>query len=254
MRTVDFSSLLYRYCQLAGLDRSAITSANFAQFRDFLVSRLEQVWKTNDWPDIIRVSDAISTSTGGTGIITAALPTNCGEVLAVYDQDPRLTTRARLLKYFLYNDGTTEAINLIDNVTPVYVEYRLKAPAIFGDAYSASVAYSVGAQIYFDTSSNSGLFVPTAGKVPAGNIYTCTVATSAGENPTTTAASWSMIEIPYIFSDYLVRACASDFLRSEGQFDQAALAENEATAAMEREVDRILRSEGQIRRPNVFTY
>lgn len=254
MRTVDFSTMLFRYCQLAGLDRNAITTPNFQQFRDFLNTRLEQIWKANDWPDVIRVSNPINVSTGGTGILTAALPADCDSVLAVYDQDPRLTTRARGLKYFLYNDGTSEAINMIDTTTPVYVEYRVKSPAIFGDPYGASVAYSAGAQMYFDTSSASGSFTPTAGKVPAGNMYNCSVTTTAGQTPVTTPSSWSLVEIPYIFSDYLVRACASDFLRSEGQFEQAALSEREADAAMEREVDRILRSEGQVRRASVFTY
>jgi hypothetical protein len=254
MRTVDFSSLLFRYCQVAGLDRNAITTPNYQQFRDFLTTRLEQAWKANDWPDLIRISDPISVSTGGTGILTATLPADCGEVLSVYNQDPRLTTRARLLKYFIYENGTTQAINMIDNVTPVYVEYRVRAPAMFGDPYSATVAYSAGAQMYFDTSSISGSFTPTAGKVPAGNLYECIVATTVGQSPATTPSAWSLIEIPYIFSDYLIRACNSDFLRSEGQFEQAMVAEREAEAALEREVDRILRSEGQVRRPSVFTY
>lgn len=254
MRTVDFSSLMFRYFQLAGLDRNAVTTANFQQFRDFATARVDDVWKSNEWPDVIRVSDPITVSTGGTGILTATLPADCGEVLSVYDQDPRLTTRARLLKYFLYDDGTTQAINMIDNVTPVYVEYRIKSPPLFGDPYSAAVAYSLGAQMYFDTSSASGSFQPTAGKIPAGNLYNCIVATTAGQSPATTPSAWSLVEIPAIFSDFLVRACVSDFLRSEGQFEQAIVAEQEATAAMDREVDRILRSEGQVRRPNVFTY
>jgi hypothetical protein len=254
MRTVDFSSLMFRFFQLAGLDRNAVTTPNFQQFRDFATARVEQIWQSNEWPDVIRISDPITVSTGGTGILTATLPADCGEVLSVYDQDPRLTTRARLLKYFLYDNGTTQAINMIDNVTPVYVEYRIKSPVLFGDPYSATAAYSLGAQQYFDTSSSSGSFQPTAGKVPAGNLYNCIVATTAGQSPATTPSAWSLVEIPAIFSDYVVRSCLSDFLRSEGQFEQAIVAEREADSALEREVDRILRTEGQVRRPSVFTY
>lgn len=254
MRTVDFSTVMYRYMQVAGLDRTAITAANYSQFRDFASARLEQIWKNDYWPDLIRVSDPQTVSVDGNGVRTVAVPSDCGELLSVYDQDPRLTTRARLLKYFLYSSSSTDYINLIDQVTPVYLEYKVKASALFGDAYSASSAYSVGAQVYFDTSTNSGSFVPGTTAAPAGNLYNCIVATSAGQSPVTTPASWSKVEIPYFCSDFLSRACLADFLRSEGQFEQAIVAENEAEKALEREVDKVLREQGQIRRANVFTY
>lgn len=254
MRTVDFSNVMYRYMQLAGLDRTAITAANYAQFRDFANNRLEQIWKNDYWPDLIRVSDPQTVSVDGNGVRTVAIPSDCGELLSVYDQNPRLTTRARLLKYFLYSSSTQDYVNLIDQTTPVYLEYKTKAPALFGDAYSASSTYSVGAQVYFDTSTNSGSFVPGSTASPAGNLYNCIVATSAGQSPVTTTTSWSKVEIPYFCGDYLARACLADFMRSEGQIEQAIVMENEAGKAMEREVDKVLREQGQVRRPNVFTY
>ena len=254
MRTVDFSTVMYRYMQLAGLDRTAITAANYAQFRDFANARLEQIWKQDYWPDLIRISDPQTVSVDGNGARIVAIPSDCGELLSVYDQDPRVTTRARLLKYFLYSSSSGDYINLIDTVTPVYLEYKIKAPALFGEAYSGSTAYSIGGQMYFDTSTNSGSFTPGTAAAPAGNLYNCTVATAAGQTPLTTSTSWSKVEIPFFTSDWLARACLADFLRSEGQFEQAIVAENEADKALEREVDKVLREQGQIRRANVFTY
>ena len=143
---------------------TAITAANYAQFRDFANNRLEQIWKNDYWPDLIRVSDPQTVSVDGNGVRTVAIPSDCGELLSVYDQDPRLTTRARLLKYFLYTSSTGDYVNLIDQTTPVYLEYKIKAPALFGDAYNASSAYSLGAQVYFDTSTNSGAFIPEIGR------------------------------------------------------------------------------------------
>jgi hypothetical protein len=256
MRLVNFSPLLYRWCQLAGLDRSVISSGTFTQFRDLVDGRLETIWKSEQWPDLQRVTDypGTSVSTDANGIRTVTLTDDIAEVLSVYDQDPRVTTRARLLKYFLYTDTTGRYINMMEAADPIFVEWRITKPALFGDPYSATQAYSVGAQVYFDTSSNSGSYLPGPGKAPAGNFYNCTTLTTAGQSPVTTPSSWEMVEVPYFAGEYLVRGALSDYLRSEGQFDQAAIAEADAEAARQREVDRILREEGQINRPNVFTY
>ncbi len=254
MRTVDYSTLMYRWMQLAGLDRAAITSINFNTFRDFASNRIEHIWKNDYWPDLIRVSSPQTVSVDGNGVRTVALPSDAGELLDIYDQDPRLTTRARSLKYFLYSSATTDYANLMQDTTPVYLEYKVKAPALFGDSYSASASYSIGAQVYFDTSTDSGSYLPSSTKAPAGNFYNCTVATSPGQSPTTTSSSWSKVEIPYFTGDFLVRACLADYLRSESQFDQALVVENDATAALEREVDKVIREQGQVRRAAVFTY
>ena len=256
MRLIELSTVFYRYLQLAGLDRSSITAQMFAQFRDFANGRINGIWKSDVWPDLIRVTayPGDTVAVDAQGIRTVQLGTDVGEVLNVYDQDPRLTTRAKILKYFLYNDGTNDFINLMQNATPVFVEYRIANPDLYGDAWSSTVAYSVGAQAYFDTSSNTGSFTPGAGKQPAGNMYECIIATTANQSPTSNSANWSLVEIPYFLGDYVARAVLSDYLRAEGQFDQAVIAEAEAEQTREKEVERILTSQGQVRRINFFGY
>ena len=256
MRNIDLSTVFYRYLQLAGLDRSSITAQMFAQFRDFANGRLDGVWKSDVWPDLLRVTTTPGdpVTTDAEGIRTVTLGEDVGEVLNVYNADPRLTTRAHLVKYFLYEDGTNSFINLMENVTPVWIEYRISNPELYGDAWSASVAYSVGAQAYFDTSSNTGSFTPGAGKQPAGNLYECIIATTANQSPTSNTANWSLVEIPYFLGDYVARAALSDYLRAEGQFDQAVIAEAEAEQTREKEVERILTTQGQVRRINFFGY
>lgn len=256
MRTVDFSTLLYRWCQLAGLDRTAITSLNFGTFRDLADGRLEIIWKSEPWPAIVRVTNppGESVQTDSNGVTTVLLGPDIAEVLGVYDQDPRLTTQARMVKYFLYQNAVGRYVNLLDSVDPVFIESRLPKPALFGDAYSATQAYTAGAQIYFDTSSNSGAFAPGAGKAPAGNLYNCVANTTAGQSPATNPALWSLVEIPYFCGEYLVRGCVADYLRSEGQYEQAQIAESDAEAIRQKEVENVLLSEGQISRLNVFTY
>ena len=256
MLTVNYGLLLYRFCQLAGLDRANITSQDFAMFRDLANGRLKMIWEAQAWPDLIRTSTppGETVNTDANGVRTVTLPVDTDEVLSVYNSDPRLNTRARLVKYFIYNDSTARYINIMEAADPIFIEYSIKRPALFGDAYSATATYSVGSQIYFDTSTNSGSFQPGAGKLPAGNFYTCLIATTAGQSPFSNSANWSIIEIPDFTGEYLVRSCLADYLRGEGQYEQAMAAEADAETTKQNEADKILRAEGQIRRLSVFTY
>lgn len=256
MRTIDFSTLLFRWCQLAGLDRSAITSLNFNTFRDLADGRLELIWKAEPWPALTRSTTppGDNVQTDPNGVRTVTLAADVDTVYGVYNQDPRLTTKARLVKYYLYEDGTNRYVNIMDQVDPVFIEYKIARPSFYGDAYNANQAYSVGAQIYFDTSTNSGSFIPGAGKQPCGNLYNCIVDTTAGQSPATTPSAWQLVEIPYFCGEYLVRGVLADFLRSESQFDQAGAAEADAEAIKQKEVERVLLAEGQVTRINAFTY
>ena len=256
MRTTDFSSLLYRWMQLAGLDRTTITSLNFSTFRDFCNGRLEVMWKSDLWPDLIIITTppGNTVTTDGYGVRSYQLDNTVGEVLGVYDQNPRLTTRARLLKYFLYEDSTGRYVNVMENTTPIFIEYRIVKTDLVGDLYDPTVSYQVGSQIYFDPSNpTGGQYIPTAGTLSQGNFYTC-VSTSTGFSPLTAAQNWQIIQIPYFMGEYLIRSSLADYLRSEGQFEQSQLAESDAEGARELEVDRVLRQEGQIPRLNMFTY
>ncbi len=255
MRLTDFANVLYRATQLAGLDRATINSSTFALLRDFANSRLAWVWEHEPWVELLRVLES-PVVMNGDGTTTVTLGTGVGDLLAVYNKNPRLGTTARQVQYFLYDDGTNRLANLVDPaaLSTVWLEYRIAKPELFGDAYSSSVAYSVGAQIYFDTSTNSGSFTPGAGKAPAGNLYTCLVATVAGQSPSTNAPSWSRVEIPTAFAEYLSRSLVADFWRSEGQFEKAISAEGDASAAVERLVDIQVRQQGQVSRLNVLSY
>jgi hypothetical protein len=256
MRTIDFSTLLYRWLQLAGLDRSSITAATYAQFRDLANGRLETIWKSDRWPALIRITTPPGDTvvTDANDVLTVTLGSDVGEVLGVYDQDPRLTTRAKLVKYFLYDSGSVSYVNFMEPVDDVFIEYNTRKPELFGDAWSATSTYSVGAQAYFDTSTSTGAFIPSSTKQPAGNLYTCLIATTANQSPSNTPASWDLVEIPYFTGEYIVRGALSDYLRSEGQFQQAVIAESDAETARVAEVDRVLTTEGQVKRINMFTY
>lgn len=255
MRLIDFSTVLYRATQLAGLDRATINSATFSLLRDFANSRIGWVWEHEPWTELIRIEE-LTPVLNGDNTTTVTLGSGIGSLFQIYNKNPRLGTTARSVQYFIYDNGTNLYANLVGPSIPatVWVEYRIAKPNLFGDAYSATQAYTAGSQIYFDTSSNSGSFTPGAGKAPAGNIYTCIVTTTAGQSPSTNSANWSVVEIPASFSEYLSRAIVSDYWRSEGQFEKAAASEGDATAAIERLLDIQARQQGQISRLNVLSY
>jgi hypothetical protein len=154
--------------------------------------------------------------------------------------------------YYLDDDGTNRRIIIMDSTTPVWVEYRLPKPDLFGESYNANSVYSVGAQVYFDSGTNTGSYLPSTTAASSGNFYTCTTATTQGQSPTSTPNSWSLVKVPYFCGDYVTKAVFSDYLRTEGQIDNAAMAEAEAENVKMLQIDRVLRAEGQIRRMNMI--
>ena len=164
MRTIDFSTLLYRWLQLAGLDRSSITAATYAQFRDLANGRLETIWKSDRWPALIRITTPPGDTvvTDANNVLTVTLGSDVGEVLGVYDQDPRLTTRAKLVKYFLYDSGSVSYVNFMEPVDDVFIEYNTRKPE---DAYFLIEVQSNSMYVSFDgtTPSISNGFIYTSG-------------------------------------------------------------------------------------------
>jgi len=250
MRTTHFSPILFNALQLAGQDRHYITEETFAQFRDFINERLRVAWELQDWPDLTRVAQ-LTVTNDGAGLVTAAIPAVAGEVFACYDRDPLVTTKAVYLTFRLYDDGTTQKLVFGSDPGTVYAEYRIKRTELTGDLYASSVAYSIGAQCYFDSGSNTGTYTPVAGKPHYGNFYTCISDTTAGQSPSTHPAKWQIVTIPYLFSAYVARGAYADWLRSELQIEAAQVAEAEAERYITDAIDIVLRQQKQVNRINM---
>lgn len=250
MRAVNFSTILFEGIQLAGQDRHNISDETFAQFRDFANQRLRMAWESQDWPDLVRVAQL--TVDGTTGTVTAAIPADAGEVLNCYDQDPLLTPKAQPLSYRIYNDGSVVKLVFGSDPSTVWGEYRVKKPELFGDVWTSSIAYSVGAQAYFDSGSGSGTTMPIPGKPHYGDFWECLEATTAGQSPTTHPAKWAKKEVPYIFGTFVSRGMYADWLRSELQIEAAQIAEQEAQGMLDLEIDKIFRQQKQSVRINMI--
>lgn len=235
------------------MDRSTIQDSTFRMIRDFATQRISDIWEQEPWPDLVRVEE-MTVTTDANSVAYIDITEANGDILNVYQFNPRVTARAVNVSWYLDDSGDSSRIILMSSTNPVWVEYRLPPPMFFGEAYDPSLNYNVGSQIYFDTGMLSGSYQPSKTSGGAGNFYKCIVSGNSGENPVNTAARWEIIEIPYFTTDFLVRAIFSDYLRSESQFDSAARADEEAEQSKMMQVDRVLRSEGQIKTMRVFTY
>jgi hypothetical protein len=172
MRTIDFSKILFDALQYSGNDRHNITAETFAQFRDFASARLREIWETQQWTDVCRLTNFTTTELNGVTYFTPV--SEADEILAVYSRNPQETTRATQLNYQIYDDNGTRKIIVNEAVADGWYLYRKDCPSLDGDLYSPSVVYYQNAQVYFDSGSGTGSYTPVVGKPHSGNFYTCT--------------------------------------------------------------------------------
>lgn len=254
MRLIDFSKILFEAIQYSGNDRHNISDESFAQFRDFANGRLRQAWEMHDWPDLVGLAQFTST-TDANEIPYFTPIASAGEILGVWNKNPHMTTKAAQVGYALRSDGTVAISDEL--ISTGWYRYRTKPVELTGDIWSATVAYSPGAQVYFDSGAEAGSAIPTPGKPHYGNFYTCltnTAANTPSDKPVyngVASPKWSKVSVPYIFGPYMSWGAAADWQFSEGNMEAGALVESKANAVLEQELDKVLRQQGQIERMNV---
>jgi len=238
MRTVDFSKVLVDAIHLCGLDRDEFTLQTFKQIRDLASARLRYAWEYDRYPDLMRYVN-VATVTNGDNVTYAVKPTNAGEILGVWDRNPISGTRAKSIPFHIWVTDTEERLVILRAYTEgVYVEYRTKPPELKGLPWSNSIVYGLNAQCYY------GGLQPIEGEDFSANFYV-SLSNSGSGMPVQDPTKWQKIEIPYIFGPYLSRAVYADYLRSEGQVESANVAEAEAKAFLDEEIDKIVRQQGQ---------
>jgi len=253
MRLVDFSTILLDAVNLCGFDSSNVSDQNFRTIRQFANQRLRLAWESYPWFSLTKYASASVTNDTVTNVKTVQIPTDCGEVVGVYTNNPLATTQAVYVSYVLTDFNGTETIVVNTNLETVYIEYRIKRPEITGNLYK-SIAYAKDSVVYFDTGSNQASYIPVDGFPHTGNFFKASASCTTAETPTN-SNKWVKVEIPYIFASYISRGIFSDFLRSEQQYEDAGKAETDATGILDQEYDKELRQTGQIRRINfIDTY
>jgi hypothetical protein len=160
--------------------------------------------------------------------------TPIGEFLWAGDRDPRMTTKLSSLPYTLSADGA-QFMTLRHTLAYVWLLVRVRRPLLAGDAWVAPAVYASGQPMYFTSA------------LGVGNFYTCAVVngtTTGGPAP----ADWAVVEIPYIFRQYLIQGGYADWLTADGQTDKAAAMEGVAQQLLEMEADKLQRQQGQVNR------
>lgn len=124
-----------------------------------------------------------------------------GDVMQVWDRNPRTNQNAREVEYEVEDD---RIIVLEGDVPRPWVQYRLRVPQLTGEPYSATTTYATGRQLYYESSTASG------------NFYDVLSATSEGETPESASAKFRVVEIPRTFTNYLIQGAYADWMPAEG--------------------------------------
>lgn len=146
--------------------------------------------------------------------------TPIGKVNAAWNANPRTTTRYTELNWFLSENG----VQILSRVNFAWLDYRIRCPKLSGDNFDPTLAYPVGAQIYYSSATTPGNFFTQTGPV----------ASTPGQSPDNTLI-WNIIQIPRVFHKYLVHGVAADWIRGPGggSADDATLQIEIADGALE---------------------
>lgn len=130
-------------------------------------------------------------------------------------------------QYVIYQNGVAQN-NLYGAPpsNPIFIYYRKTCPQYTGDVFDAADTYAVDEQVYFTAADGYGDF------------YKCIVATSAGQSPTTTPASWERVTLFDTFLQFCIYQAFGDWLISDGQFDKAQAVYGIAESKMGDQMDK----------------
>ena len=282
MRTSDYSEILTQTANLCGLDPLNLSADEFSKLRTYHSNRLASAYEFHFWPEVMRVEErwfrdaydntktyaagdevyysaedayyvALQASTGNLPTSTTywGTPspfdryiafeqtgkTKIGQPIGVFSKNPRIYETYTEKDWHVSENG----VQVTDSVTSTWLEYRVRPPELKGDSYSGTAAYRVGDQVYFSSDT-----------IP-GNFYECLVATTAEQSPGTTPASWSKVEIPYIFGRYLAQGAYADYLTGDQRNESKSNEELFATELLTNQVSILVGQEGQRRRTVVLT-
>lgn len=251
MRTVDFSQIFFNALQFSGNDRQNIQPETFAQFRDFINFRLREIWESFPWTETTVLTNFTVTNENDVAYFVPA--SNADEILGVFSKNPLVTTRGSELDYKIWEDNGVEKVVVGRKLQEGWYHYRKSCPQLTGDLFNDTISggYAVGSQVYFDSSSGEGRFIPKDGFGHSGNFYNCISPATAGQSPLTHPAKWQKIDIPYNFGTPLAWGSTANWFLSEGMMNEAAIVEQKYEQAREQEYDKATRQQGQITRLNM---
>jgi hypothetical protein len=252
VKTVDYSLIYDNVLNLAGIEQDldgvnqvAPGKVQWRLLRDFVNNRLKLGWNQARWPELCVIESRTVTQSGGVeGNYVALNQSGQNEietVFEVWDKNPKTAADGTPVDYFLSENG----IQLDTTLTAVWVHYRKQHPRLTGNLYSKATGtnYAVGEQAYDNN---------------LGNFYTALEAItgdgSTDNSPNAQPSKWSLVELPDVLRNFLIRGTYADYLRHDGQMDKSHPAERDAQAALDQEVNQLETIQGQDVRYKVTGY
>ena len=238
---LNYRTVLKQVCNLAGIDHDTLPTTEWRLIRDLVSRRIRFGWEAAKWPEVCVTEQRTVTQSGGDEgnfiALDQAGQTEMSEVFAVWNKSPKANTDVQSLSHYLSENG----VQISTSSSQGYIQFRKVAPEFAGELYSQSTAYVTGDHVY----DNSH-----------GNFYIALqdVASGADNSPKTQPTYWSLVSVPYLFSDYLIRGAYADYLRHNGELDRARVAESDARGALDHELLKLHTQQGQTTRLQVSTY
>ena len=188
-----------------------------------------------------------------------------GQAIGCWSSNPNQTTR-KIEQIFTVENMPNlqntqvfqQELNVLrfQNFDQKWVLLRKVAPYLFGTRYDAASGYAAGSQVYYDLSQGSSAYNPPNKNLPvAGQFWNAIATTPIAAAPANPSSYWEMVAVPFRFKGYIVNSVAADFMRSEGRSDEADKLDILAEAAVQQQIDVLIRQQGQIQRMNmVYSY
>lgn len=170
MKTVIYNNVLFRAAEFAGRTRDKILTSESTMLLGFIAAELNVMWRMACWPEL---SDNLSSYTpvNNNGIVTVTknegLAGEIGEVLGVFTDDPRVTTKARYVKF---NEGNGQ-IYLLENLAKVWIDWMLPVTDLLSISDPNVLANTLlPARFFLPLAAKAGgWLLQSDGEVAAGN-------------------------------------------------------------------------------------
>jgi hypothetical protein len=126
--------------------------------------------------------------------------------------------------------------------SPVWLYYRVACPSVRATTYNPVLPYGTGRRVRFTNAQ--GII----------NIYTAKALILPGQSPDSLPALWELLEIPFLFLDYLIQQAFGDWLAMDGQADKAAAAYGYARTFLDDQLDKQERQMGYVAPIKISTH
>ena len=278
MRAVIYKTVLYGLLRRLGEDPATASSERLLQCAEAIADRFRDAFEYYRWPEYLlteqryfrdvwasgayddgdevyhadtdayyQADGAITAEVPGTDAEWVALTdfhkyiayeqtgkTAIGAVLGVHSKDPRVYATALRVGFSVGPLGIT--VPPSTDLTSVWLTYRVREVDLaWTEVYSESATYDVGDIVYYATT---------------GGVYECAVATSAGEDPVDTAASWTLREFPHRLARAVKAGARADMLGVRGQEEKEGSREPKFEELLEDQVWQLTKLQGQTGQPS----